>query len=52
MTGTAELRSLRDRPYELLRELDRRARSAAQGKPEAAVSAARRSCWPARKRAR
>ncbi len=40
MTGTAELRSLRDRPYELLRELDRRARSAAQGKPEAAVSGA------------
>jgi len=40
MTGAAELRSLRDRPYELLRELDRRARSAAQGKPEAAVSGA------------
>jgi twitching motility protein PilI len=40
MTGTAELRSLRDRPYELLRELDRRARSTAQGKPEAAVSGA------------
>ncbi|HEX9206730.1 MAG TPA: chemotaxis protein CheW, partial [Steroidobacteraceae bacterium] len=35
-----ELRSLRDRPYELLRELDRRARGAAQGKPEAAVSGA------------
>ena len=40
MTGTAELRSLRDRPYELLRELDRRARSAAQGKPVAGVSGA------------
>jgi hypothetical protein len=40
MTGTGELRSLRDRPYELLRELDRRARGAAQGKPEAAVSGA------------
>ena len=35
-----ELRSLRDRPYELLRELDRRARVAAQGKPEAAASGA------------
>jgi len=40
MTGTAELRSLRDQPYELLRELDRRARGAAQGKPEAAVAGA------------
>ena len=40
MTGSAELRSLRDRPYELLRELDRRARVAAQGKPEAEVSGA------------
>ena len=38
MTGDVELRSLRDRPFELLREFDRRARSAAQGKPEAAVS--------------
>jgi twitching motility protein PilI len=40
MTGIAELRSFRDRPFELLRELDRRAREAAQGKPEAAVSGA------------
>jgi twitching motility protein PilI len=38
MTGDVELRSLRDRPFELLREFDRRARSAAQGKPEAAAS--------------
>jgi twitching motility protein PilI len=38
MTGADELRSLRDRPFDLLRELDRRARAAAQGKPEAAVS--------------
>jgi twitching motility protein PilI len=38
MTGDVELRSLRDRPFELLREFDRRARSAAQGKPEAAVA--------------
>jgi twitching motility protein PilI len=40
MSGAAELRSLRDRPYELLRELDRRARTAAQGKPEASASGA------------
>jgi twitching motility protein PilI len=40
MTGIAELRSFRDRPYELLLELDRRARGAAQGKPEAEVSGA------------
>jgi twitching motility protein PilI len=40
MSGAAELRSLRDRPYELLRELDRRARAAAQGKPEANASGA------------
>jgi twitching motility protein PilI len=40
MSGAAELRSLRDRPYELLRELDRRARAAAQGKPEASASGA------------
>jgi twitching motility protein PilI len=35
-----ELRSLRDRPYELLRELDRRARIAAQGQPESVASGA------------
>jgi len=40
MTGGQELRSLRDRPFELLRELDRRARAAAQGKPDAAASGA------------
>jgi len=40
MQGAQDLRSLRDRPYELLREIDRRARAAAQGKPEAAASGA------------
>jgi twitching motility protein PilI len=40
MTDTSALRSLRDRPYELLRELDRRARTAAQGQPEAVASGA------------
>ena len=35
MAEAAALRSLKDRPYELLREFDRRARSAAQGQPEA-----------------
>jgi twitching motility protein PilI len=40
MTAGQELRSLRDRPFELLRELDRRARAAAQGKPDAAASGA------------
>jgi twitching motility protein PilI len=40
MTGGQELRSLRDRPFELLRELDRRARAAAQGKSDAAASGA------------
>ena len=35
-----ELRSLRDRPFDLLRELDRRAQTAAQGQPEAAASGA------------
>ena len=40
MQETGALRSLRDRPYELLRELDRRARAAAQGQPEAAASGA------------
>jgi twitching motility protein PilI len=38
MTNVAELRSLRDQPWELLREFDRRARAAAQGKPESSVS--------------
>jgi twitching motility protein PilI len=38
MANVAELRSLRDQPWELLREFDRRARAAAQGKPEAAGS--------------
>jgi hypothetical protein len=63
MSGAPELRSLRDRPYELLLELDRRARAAAQGKPEASASGAewvgiafrlgaRPSCSPARKRAK
>jgi len=37
---TGELRSLRERPYELLRELDRRARIAAQGQPESVASGA------------
>lgn len=37
MQNPVELRSLRDRPYELLRELDRRARTAAQGAQEVAV---------------
>jgi twitching motility protein PilI len=36
MEGQSTLRSLRDRPYELLREVDRRARAAAQGKPDEA----------------
>jgi twitching motility protein PilI len=40
MQGAQDLRSLRDRPYELLREIDRRARAAAQGKPEAVASGA------------
>jgi twitching motility protein PilI len=40
MEAAGALRSLRDRPYELLRELDRRARTAAQGQPEAAASGA------------
>jgi twitching motility protein PilI len=38
MTGEAGLRSLRDRPYELLRQLDRRAREAAQGQGESLAS--------------
>jgi len=40
MQQPAALRSLRDRPYELLRELDRRARAAAQGQPQAEASGA------------
>jgi twitching motility protein PilI len=40
MESATALRTLRDRPYELLRELDRRARSAAQGQPEVPVSGA------------
>jgi twitching motility protein PilI len=35
MKQPSTLRSLRDRPYELLREVDRRARAAAQGKSDA-----------------
>jgi twitching motility protein PilI len=38
--GVTPLRSLRDRPFELLREIDRRARIAAQGQPEAVASGA------------
>ncbi len=38
MEGAPALRSLRDRPFELLCELDRRARAAAQGQPEASAS--------------
>ena len=38
MQNPVELRSLRDRPYELLRELDRRARAAAQGAQEVSVT--------------
>ena len=38
MEGAIDLRSLRDRPYELLREVDRRARAAAQGGAETAVA--------------
>ena len=40
MAGAGELRALRDRPYELLREMDRRARAAGQGQPEASVTGA------------
>ena len=40
MAGYATLRALRDRPFELLKELDRRARAASQGQPEAAASGA------------
>jgi twitching motility protein PilI len=38
METSVPLRSLRDRPYELLRELDRRARAAAQGQSEVVVA--------------
>jgi twitching motility protein PilI len=40
MEDAGALRSLRDRPYELLRELDRRARAAAQGKTDPAAAGA------------
>ena len=40
MEGADWIRALRDRPYDLLREVDRRARAAAQGKPETDVSGA------------
>lgn len=40
MQEAGTLRSLRDRPYELLRELDRRARAAAQGSGDATASGA------------
>jgi twitching motility protein PilI len=40
MEDVGALRSLRDRPYELLRELDRRAREAAQGKTDTTASGA------------
>jgi twitching motility protein PilI len=40
MEDAGALRSLRDRPYELLRELDRRARAAAQGKADPAAAGA------------
>jgi twitching motility protein PilI len=38
--GVTLLRSLRERPFELLREIDRRARAAAQGQPESTASGA------------
>jgi len=40
MQDSGSLRSLRDRPYELLREIDRRARAAAQGSADATASGA------------
>ncbi len=40
MQDAGSLRSLRDRPYELLRELDRRARAAAQGNRDSTASGA------------
>ena len=38
MHGATGLRSLRERPFELLREMDRRARLAAQGQPESVAT--------------
>jgi twitching motility protein PilI len=38
--GVTPLRSLRDRPFELLREIDRRARAAVQGQPETVAAGA------------
>jgi twitching motility protein PilI len=38
--GVTPLRSLRERPFELLREIDRRARAAAQGQPETSATGA------------
>ena len=38
--GVTALRSLRERPFELLREIDRRARATAQGKPESIAAGA------------
>ena len=40
MEGGTGLRGLRERPFELLREIDRRARAAAQGQPEAVATGA------------
>ncbi|HEX5648140.1 MAG TPA: chemotaxis protein CheW [Steroidobacteraceae bacterium] len=40
MQGATGLRSLRERPFELLREIDRRARAAAQGQPESVATGA------------
>ncbi|HEX6570895.1 MAG TPA: chemotaxis protein CheW [Steroidobacteraceae bacterium] len=40
MHGATGLRSLRERPFELLREIDRRARAAAQGQPESVATGA------------
>ena len=40
MTGESALRSLRDRPFELLQELDRLSRAAAQGQPETTATGA------------
>jgi len=40
MEGVTGLRALRERPFELLREIDRRARAAAQGQPEAVATGA------------
>ena len=38
--GVTLLRALRERPFELLREIDRRARAAAQGQPESIAAGA------------